>query len=274
MREPSSPDAHRVTVLLPAYQGMPYVTEAVESVLRQSYRHFQLLVLDDGSTDGTAEALDGYRADPRFRLERLEHGGMAAALNHGLAVATTEYVARMDADDRCEPGRLSAQVAFLDAHPEVDVVGTAYRPLDADGRPGEGRPVLRTDADLRRLLHLVSPFVHGSVMFRREVVVAAGGYDGEYWPAEDYHLWCRLGGGFANLPEVLYLHRTHPSASSRPDQERQAARIAAELVARAPTPRKASLAEVLAGCMLHRHELRWYLRWQRRLRAVGTARQW
>jgi hypothetical protein len=110
-------------------------------------------------------------------------------------------------------------------------------------------------------------------MFRREVVVAAGGYDGEYWPRRTTTCGAGSAAGSPTCPRCsTCTARTVGVLTS--DQERQAARIAAELVARAPTPRKASLAEVLVGCMLHRHELRWYLRWPRRLRAVGTARQW
>lgn len=262
----------RVTVLMPAYQCAPYVAEAVDSVLAQTFRDFVLLVVDDGSTDGTWERLQTYRRDPRVRLEQQAHQGMAAGLNRGMHSADTVYIARMDADDRCAPGRLAAQVAFLDAHPEVDVVGTGYRPIDAAGVPGSTRDVLLRDADLRRQLYVASPFVHGSVLFRCDVVLAAGGYDAARWPAEDYDLWCRLGGGFANLPGPLYDYRVHPGGSSRDAQREQAARIAAELRARRPMPR-ATLPGLAVGSWVHRRELRWYLGLQRGLDRAARAPQ-
>lgn len=262
-----APRDPRVTVLLPAYQAERYVREAVDSLLAQTLTAFHLLVFDDGSTDGTAAALADYRGEPRVQVVRRERNvGMAANLNLGLEMARTEYIARMDADDRSHPERLARQVHYLDAHPQTVVVGTACRLIDADGAVTGTEPVLRRDADLRRGLYLASPFWHGSVVFRRGPVLAAGGYDGRWWPAEDYALWCRLGGGFANLPEHLYDYREHPGGSSRVEQEKQAARITAELLRVRPFPPLNPVA-LLAGMAAHRRELRWYLRTQRWIRS-------
>jgi len=256
-------------VLLPAFQAERYICEAVDSLLAHSLPLFTVIVLDDGSTDGTAAALEQYRATPRVQVVRQERNvGMAACLNLGLDLARTPYVARMDADDRSHPERLARQVRHLDDHPGTVVVGTGCRLIDADGVVVGTEPVLRRDADLRRLLYVASPFTHGSVMFRREAVRAVGGYDGSRWPAEDYALWCRLASGFANLPDLLYDYRVHPGGSSRTEQESQAAVIAEDLRRSQPLPRLSPWA-VAAGMLAHHRDLRWYLSMQRFIRS-GT----
>jgi glycosyltransferase involved in cell wall biosynthesis len=263
----STAGAPRVTVLLPAYQAERYVCEAVDSLLAQTLTASRILVLDDGSTDGTPAALERYRDEPRVEVVRQERNvGMAVNLNLGLELARTEYVARMDADDRSHPERLARQVHHLDSHQGTVVVGTACRLIDADGHVTGTEPVLQRDADLRRLLYLASPFTHGSVMYRRDAVRAAGGYDGRWWPAEDYALWCRLGGGFANLPQTLYDYREHPGGSSRVEQTLQAARITEALCRSRRAPRLSPV-DLLAGAWTHRRELRWYLWMQRFIRS-------
>ena len=261
----------RVTVLLPAYDCAPFVREAVDSVLGQTYRDFELVVVDDGSTDGTAEVLASYD-DPRMVVLTQENAGMAAALNRGLAVARGDLVARMDGDDRSAPERLARQVAFLDAHPDVSVVGSRYRRMDVDGVPGIVVRLMRHDKDLRREMYLTSPFTHGCVLMRKDAVLAVGGYDGTLWPAEDYDLWTRIGGRLANLPDVLYDYREHASTSTLAAQDAQGRVVADALWASAPPPRRTP-PEVARSLWTHRHELRWYVRRQRRLRAEAERRR-
>lgn len=261
----------RVTVLLPAYDCALFLREAVDSVLAQTLRDFELVVIDDGSTDGTAQVLQSYD-DPRMVVLTQENQGMAAALNRGLALARGEYVARMDADDRSAPQRLERQVAFLDGHPEVVVVGSRYRTMDVHGVPGSVVRLMRHDKDLRREMYLSSPFTHGCVMLRRQAVLAVGGYDGSLWPAEDYDLWTRIGGGLANLPESLYDYREHSSTSSLAAQDAQGRRIAEALWASSAPPRRRP-AELVRSLWTHRHELRWYRGRQRALRAEAARRR-
>jgi len=263
----------RLTVLMPAYQSVDYIGSAVDSILAQTYLDFQLLILDDGSTDGTLEALDRQRRDPRVHVVQLQHGGMAAALNHGLLLTGSEYIARMDSDDLSEPQRFAAQIQYLDRHPEAMVVGTASRIIDPAGRTIRTEATLTDDADLRRLLRIASPFTHGSVMFRRRAVVELGGYDAAYWPAEDYDLWCRIGRGFANLPAVLYSYREHPGGSSRIEQQEQAERIASRLQEREPLP-ALPFRQLLRSLVVHRRRTRWYLSLQRAIRrGASTTRR-
>src|SRR5262245_4807279 len=120
----------RVTVLMPVYNGAPFLRAAIDSVLRQSWSDFELLIIDDGSTDGSAAIADGYAAaPPRVRVARVPHRGLVAALNRGLETIDTELIARADADDVSRPDRLSRQVAYLDAHPHIGACGTWMKTL-------------------------------------------------------------------------------------------------------------------------------------------------
>jgi glycosyltransferase involved in cell wall biosynthesis len=130
-RGPGDP---RITVLMPVHNGEPYLDASVRSILGQTYGDFEFLVIDDGSTDGSARILRAYQ-DPRFRI--VENGrnlGVVETLNRGLSLSRGEYVARMDCDDESLPERLERQVSFLDSHPEVGVLGTSGDLIDGDGR--------------------------------------------------------------------------------------------------------------------------------------------
>lgn len=206
-----------VTVLMAVHNAEPYLAEALDSLLAQTYRDFELLVVDDGSTDGSSARLDAYaRSDRRIRLLRHERNqGLTASLNHGLAQARGRYIARQDADDRSAPRRLARQVAFLEAQPEVALVGSWYRQIDPEGLV-LGAPSLPCQTTvLRWALHFYCPFVHSAVMFRRTVVPdAVGPYDGRWPYAMDYELWTRIADQYpvANLPEPLVDWRYHPTS--------------------------------------------------------------
>jgi glycosyltransferase involved in cell wall biosynthesis len=197
-----------VSVVIAVRNGAAWVGEAVGSVLAQTDGDHELIIVDDGSTDATADLLAGI-ADPRLRVLRQEAAGLTRALNRALGVARADLVARLDADDLMLPERLARQRAFLTAHPDVGVLGTAAREVDAAGLPvSEVRPPL-DDAAIRRALIRRNPFVHSSVVMRRQVVEAAGGYDEAVAVAQDYELWLRLSRAakLANLPEPLVLRR-------------------------------------------------------------------
>jgi glycosyltransferase involved in cell wall biosynthesis len=208
----------RISVLLPVYNGGPYLDVAVRSVLAQTFADFELLAIDDGSTDGSLEMLRSYE-DHRVRV--IENGrnlGIVETLNRGLSLAGGEFVARMDSDDISLPGRFERQAGFLDAHPGVGVVGTSGGLIDGRGEfLAPFRYPLSHEAILFSL-HFFCPLAHPSVMMRREVVLSAGGYrsaglswGGASFP-EDYDLWWRLGDvtRLANLPDRLLLLRKHP----------------------------------------------------------------
>jgi glycosyltransferase involved in cell wall biosynthesis len=212
----------RVTVLLAVCNDEPFIGEAVRSVLGQTFRDFALLVIDDASDDGTAETLAAVR-DPRLTVVRNEQNlGLTASLNRGLALAESEYVARLDADDLAFPERLRRQVDYLDAHPEVGVVGTQGIAIDVRGRRlfrvawwhrEWRRP--RGGAAFAWYRMFDTPFIHSSVLFRRALVRdELGGYDEAFRLSQDAELWMHAARRvqLANLDEPLVAMRLRPTS--------------------------------------------------------------
>lgn len=223
----------RVSVLMPAYDAAPYLPAAIESLLGQSFGDFELIVIDDGSTDATPEILAGID-DPRLIvLRQPDNRGYVPALNRALEEARGEYVARQDADDVSLPGRLAAQVEALDRDLGLVLVGTGYRTVDVTGDPLASHQPPTGDAAIRWQMLFHNAFVHSSVMFRRRALDRAGlRYDASYVPAEDYRLWSQLleEGRGANLPQPLAGHRKHAEQISERQADRQ--RRNADLVSR------------------------------------------
>ena len=205
-----------VSVILPVFNGSRYLRQAIDSVLAQTLAEFELLVIDDGSSDDSAQIAMSY-SDPRIRVIRKENEGLSSTLNLGVSMARTELIARMDCDDISKHGRLEKQFRFLSRNPEVVAVGTAATVIDAEGsRICEiSRP--QSDASLRSLLPR-TPFIHPTVMFRRSAFEKAGGYPiFMRHGGEDAVLFGRMAmvGKLANLPDPLLLYRIHPGAVSR-----------------------------------------------------------
>ncbi|HEY4639727.1 MAG TPA: glycosyltransferase [Thermoanaerobaculia bacterium] len=217
----------RVSVLLPAWNGETFLAEAMESIVRQTFRSFELIVIDDGSTDGTAAIAEDFAArDERVRLIRRPHEGLSPALNAGIKAARGEYLARMDADDISAPDRLQKQVAFLDAHPDCVAAGAWIEVIDETRRKiGVKTFVTTHDEIFSALLRGISPMAHPTVVARADAIRAAGGYDASRYPSEDLDLWFRLGetGRLANLGEVLLQHRRHKAAIGVRDREKMKA---------------------------------------------------
>lgn len=207
-----------------------YLGEAVESIFGQTFRDFEFLVVDDGSTDATGAILSSY-TDPRLRVIRLKNNvGLPAALNAGLREVRTPLIARMDGDDVSDMRRLEFQVAFMGSHPDVVLLGTGFVRIDANGRPFE-KVLLPVDHGvLQEQLLMGSQFCHPSVMVRTEVMRAVGGYRAlAGGAAQDYDLWLRIAerGRIANLPHVLLRYRMHEGqiSVSRLERQRQAANV-------------------------------------------------
>ncbi|MGC0363541.1 glycosyltransferase involved in cell wall biosynthesis [Rhodococcus sp. 27YEA15] len=202
-----------VTVLVPAYNAAPYLRVAMESVLAQDFRDFELLIVDDGSTDDTHAVLSRV-TDPRVRVVRQENTGLVGALNNGLALARGEFVARMDADDLMAPGRLSAQLAMMVADDRLVSCGTDYVLFgDATGRVR----MPRTDRACRQRLLLASCHCGASVMVRRSVLDRSGlQFRPEFAHAEDYRFFSELSehGTMSNVPMVGYHYRIYGSQVS------------------------------------------------------------
>ena len=213
-----------VTVLMAVRNGLPYVEEAVESVLRQTFQDFELVIVEDASTDGTRQRLRAF-TDPRIRLVCNDsQQGQTRSLNRGLELAKGCYVARIDADDICLPQRLETQVRFLDENPPIAVAASRWIGLSPSGKPlGTRGNALSDDGSfLGRLLCGDCPLYQTTVMFRKEAVEQAGGYDAAFKIGQDYDLWARMAvKGFRavvlDTPLVFYrFHSRQQSVADRP----------------------------------------------------------
>lgn len=207
-----------VSVVLPVFNCVAYVGEAVESILKQEFRDLELIVIDDGSTDETPRIVQTY-GDPRIRFFAQTNRGLAATLNRGIELARGKYIARQDQDDVSKPERLGRQAAFLDAHSQCGLVG-AWADVWVDRAPSGRTHQHPSDNDaLQYFLLLNNPFVHSSVMLRKEAVEKAGGYstNRDRQPPEDYELWSRIARDYelANIPEILQVYREVPGSMSR-----------------------------------------------------------
>jgi glycosyltransferase involved in cell wall biosynthesis len=201
---------------MPVYNAGKYVAEAIRSVLDQTFAQFELLIVDDGSTDNTRAVITGFR-DDRIRLFSQENKGIAAALNLGLKEARGTYIARFDADDICMLHRLDRQVRFLEGHPTHIVVGSDAEYVAENGEHlFDFRCAGHSYKEILDRLYEVCPFIHSSVMYRKEAVLKAGGYPLEAHNFEDYLLWVKLVvmGKCCNLPEPLLKVRINPASST------------------------------------------------------------
>lgn len=215
--------APAVSVVMPTYNAGRYVAEAVNSILKQDFTDFELLLVDDGSTDDTALVVRTFGADPRVRLLHNERNmGLIETLHRAYADCRAPLIARMDADDISDPARLGRQVTFLRDHPEVAIVGGAIRFF---GNVAPNVFQFPTDHEaIRPAMMFYCPLAHPALMFRRELVERGlFGYDDEFRHAEDYHLWSRLllQVRSANLPEVVLDYRLHPQQVSSDSSDKQ-----------------------------------------------------
>ena len=224
-----------LSVLIPTYNGGRYVFEAIQSILNQTYQDFELLIIDDGSTDNTSKIIQSFN-DPRIRWFRNEKNeGLIATLNRGLELAQGQLIARMDSDDLSLPDRFEKQIHYLNEHPDVSVVGGAYETIEENVR------IVRHPTDpeqvRQELLFTGCVIAHPTVMFRKKVLEDLGfTYDKNYPHAEDYALWAKLSQQvkLANLPDVLLRYRVHSEQASiqfESIQQKGAARVKAMLLA-------------------------------------------
>ena len=224
----------RASVVMSVLNGQHHLRGAVDSILGQTFTDFELIIIDDGSTDTTWEILLGYD-DPRLRLLRNEVNlGLTRSLNKGLALATGEYVARQDADDISLPERLAKQVAYLDGHTEVGLLGTAFHVLDDHGQYTATRRQPAHDTEIRWRMLFANAFCHTSVMFRRVLVEPDKPFYNESMRySQDYERWGRLLGQTrsANLVEPLVGWRERAgsiTSTHRVEQEQAANYVSAD----------------------------------------------
>lgn len=200
----------KVSVLMSVHNGQEYLNEAIMSILNQTFTDFEFLILNDASTDNSADIINSFN-DSRLRIIDNESNlGLTRSLLKGLALARGEYIARMDSDDISLPGRLAAQVAFLEAHPEIGICGTWAKRIGQKAGAYLRYPVEPEVINCRLLFD--SPLAHPSVMIRKDSLSSNNlNYDPQFKYAQDYDLWTRCSRHFslANIAKVLLLYRVH-----------------------------------------------------------------
>ncbi|QDT35769.1 glycosyltransferase family 2 protein [Stratiformator vulcanicus] len=214
-----------ISIILPVRNGLPYVREAVASLIGQSFHNWEAIIVDDGSTDGTWEFLRNASEDQRIRPVRNKGRGLTVALNFGLQHARGSLIARMDSDDVAVHKRLQQQKEYLAQHNEIGVVGTCAVVIDAWGNEcGEFEMPLNHKAIVEGLLDGSTTLIHPSVMMRRSILNLVDAYDESLEFAQDFDLWLRLADRtrFANMPDRLLQYRYHGSAVGMERRRRQA----------------------------------------------------
>lgn len=215
IKQGSSPT---VSVVLSVKNGGRDLPQALGTILNQSFTDFELIAINNGSTDSTRSYLDSI-VDPRVRVFHQADAGLASALNRAISLSRGCYIARQDHDDLADPSRIAKQVEFLDAHPNHGLVGTRAEIWIGDTPSGRSHDHPTEDRLLRFDLLLNNPFVHSSVMIRKSALDRVGSYttDPARQPPEDYELWSRISRHYrvANLAERLTVYREVPSSMSR-----------------------------------------------------------
>lgn len=199
--------APRVSVLMPAYNSEKYIAESIESILNQTFTDFEFIIINDGSTDSTARIIKKYaKHDNRIKfINHSKNKGLVGVLNEGLGLVRGEYIARMDSDDISLPTRFAKQVAYMDAHPECGVLGTAFQMF------GDRETIIIHPKHVY-IIDLVygCPVGHPTAMLRKSVMdTHEFRYDKNYKHAEDFELWSRMimSTEIHNLPEILLNYR-------------------------------------------------------------------
>jgi glycosyltransferase involved in cell wall biosynthesis len=225
----------KVSVLMSVFNAEPHLRDSVQSILAQTFEDFELLIINDGSTDGTGQLLSTF-SDPRIKILEQENRGLVPSLNRGLREARGQYIARMDADDFAVPRRLKIQVDYLDGHSQIALAGGFVATMDEEGNPLA--PMVRFPIRHEEIWSKLGrrPWVmcHPTVMYRREVAVDIGMYNPAFAHAEDVEFFARMMSRYRaiNLPEVILHYRLRRGAVSvtRKDHGRVNAQLVAEMI--------------------------------------------
>ena len=216
----------QVSIVMPIYNGQNYLVDAVASLVEQTFADWELICVDDGSTDRSAEIVDWLASqEDRIRVLHQENTGIVGALNHGCTVAQAPLICRMDCDDIALPDRIAKQYEFLQRNPDVLVVGSSILEMDSDGEPlAISRLPLKHAGIEANLLSRRTGHFHPTTMFRAEAFRDVGGYRRQYQWVEDHDLWLRMArvGKLANLSDCLLCYRQHAGSVcwQRSDQQR------------------------------------------------------
>lgn len=272
-----------VSVVMPVYNCRPYLAAAIASIRAQTFADFELIIVDDGSTDGSARIMgEAARADMRVRVIRRPNTGIVGALNDGIAAARGDLIARMDGDDLAAPGRFAAQVAFLKSRPASVAVGSSVWMIDRDGAVIDryAPPADHEAIEEQLLMGNGGALIHPAIMVRRSALESVRGYRRDYNRAEDLDLFLRLAriGGLANLGEPLLRYRIHVDSTNfmhRAEQRALCDRIVAAARAERGLPPPSLRADPaladLSPAARHRGWVITALRWGRRSTCVKHA---
>jgi len=203
-----------VSVIMPFYNSEAFIKKSVLSILNQTYRNFELIIINDCSTDNSLQIVKSFR-DPRIRvINNLKHIGVAATLNRGLHLAQSRLIARMDADDIALRNRFATQIEFLRKHPDVVLVGTWATLINEQGRKIKIKKLPENSQEIKSHILRYNPFIHSTIMLRKPVLKSTGAYDERYNGAEDYDLFLRIVGKYktANIKQPLLLYRISRSS--------------------------------------------------------------
>lgn len=212
----------KVTVLMSVYNGEKFLQESIKSILEQTFKDFEFLIIDDGSSDGSKEIVQSFNAPRIILIENEKNIGLAQSLNKGLKLAKGQYIARMDADDISLPDRLEKQVSFMDNNPEIDVCGSWIKLFD--NKKSSIRKYPEKDLEIKAHLFFNSYIAHPTVILRKCSFQKYNlFYSSDFKAAQDFDLWTRAAKNcnFTNLPEVLLLHRKHKVQTSKASNENQ-----------------------------------------------------
>jgi glycosyltransferase involved in cell wall biosynthesis len=199
-----------ISVILPVFNADKYVFQAIESILNQTYTDFELIIIDDGSTDHSAEVICSFHDTRIVFLQNQDNQGLVYTLNRGIQSAKGKYIARMDADDISLPHRFQQQVSFLEMHPEIGVVGSGYLPIDENNNAVRS-PIYKAEYPLtvKWAILIGNPLAHPSTMYRADLARQLGGYDKHFTYAEDYEFWTRMAEitNICSIKDVLIRYR-------------------------------------------------------------------
>ena len=212
----------RISVVTSVYNGEAYLEECIDSILSQTFQNFEYIILNNGSTDRTAEILERY-TDPRLRIIHQENLGISRSLNKGIELSNSDMIARLDADDYSVPQRLEKQIAFMEKHPDIVLCGSRWLELTS-GKLSEQRVAfIETDQAIRKSMSLFNPFSHSAVMFRKKTFFKTGGYNCQFKYGQDYDLWLRMlsFGKAWILKEELGVTRTYEQSESYRNARKQ-----------------------------------------------------
>ncbi len=206
-----------VSILIPVFNSLPYIKEALESILNQTYINLEIVIINDGSNDGTEQVLRNYASKHKsIKLIDQKNQGICAALNNGIEICSGKYIARMDSDDIMHPQRIELQVKFMEENPNISILGTAIQYIDLNGHLGRYHFYPKSSSISSMIFH-ESPVAHPTAFVRKEVFLQIGNYRENLYPAEDYDLWLRAFSAdikIENLQKVLLYYRVHNANTS------------------------------------------------------------